>query len=160
MRETRTQHRFTHDTFNQQISVFNENLKGKTINRALINQLAISDDPKDRAALQAIRYIVNYFEFLSVCILSGNFDQEIIRKTMRGNPWQNGSSAFVSKLKGPDFACLCRKVELLAFIISNGLYRFFVAHALGSGLQRFQSSVESRAIAGSSQQFDPYIAVG
>lgn len=78
-------HRFTHDTFVQQISIFNEHLKGPRVDTTLVNKVAVSDDPKDRAALQAIRYILNYFEFLSVGILSGNFDEEIIRKTMRGN---------------------------------------------------------------------------
>jgi hypothetical protein len=78
-------HRFTHDTFNQNVRTINDHLRGQRIDSALMDRLAISSDEKDRDALQAVRYIVNYFEFLSVCILSGNFDEEIIRKVMRGN---------------------------------------------------------------------------
>lgn len=78
-------HRFTHDTFNQKLATINEHLQGKTINSELIDELATSGCDKDREALQAVRYILNYFEFLSVCILTGNFDEDIVRKTMRGN---------------------------------------------------------------------------
>ena len=37
------------------------------------------------AALQAMRYILNWFEFISVGVLLGDLDLEIVTKTIRSN---------------------------------------------------------------------------
>jgi hypothetical protein len=42
-----------------------------------------SDEERDAA--QAVKFILNYFEFISMGVLKGDLDIEVIRRTLRGN---------------------------------------------------------------------------
>lgn len=91
-RNARVQHtinfvatRFTQPAFNENIGRFTAAFRGKTVDKALYDQLEKSSVQEDKEKLQAIKYMVNYFEFVSVGVLLGDLDEEIVRKTLRGN---------------------------------------------------------------------------
>jgi len=90
-RNTRSKHtldivaaRFAQPAFNHAFAEFNKVFDGR-IDAALVNRFATSGNMAEREGVQALRYLVNYFEFISVGILSGEFDERIIAKTLRGN---------------------------------------------------------------------------
>ncbi len=91
-RNARVQHtinfisnRFSNDTFSKNAALFNEHLNGKLINMELVTKLSTSDNQTDIDTLQALRYLVNYFEFIAVGVLCGDLDVRIVRKALRGN---------------------------------------------------------------------------
>lgn len=91
-RNARVQHtinfvsnRFTNETFSKNSAAFAERFTGKTITSELVAEMSISEDEKDVLAIQALRYFLNYFEFVSVGIICGDLDEEIMRRSLRGN---------------------------------------------------------------------------
>lgn len=91
-RNARVQHtinfvtnRFTNDIFSRQTAIFNEHFAGQVITTALISKMATSEDDAQKDAVQAARYLMNYFEFIAVGVLSGDLDEAIVRRTLRGN---------------------------------------------------------------------------
>jgi len=91
-RNARVQHtinfvsnRFTNETFSKNAAAFADRFTGKTINTELVTTMSTSSDEKDILAVQALRYFVNYFEFVSVGIICGDLDEEIVRRSLRGN---------------------------------------------------------------------------
>ncbi|RDE07317.1 DUF4760 domain-containing protein [Sphingomonas aracearum] len=91
-RNARVQHtinfvanRFTNETFSRNAAAFADRLTGRRIDAALVAQLSTSADEKDVLAVQALRYFVNYFEFVSVGIICGDLDEGIIQRSLRGN---------------------------------------------------------------------------
>lgn len=77
--------RFSKSEFSTHASRFNAAFTGKYIDTVLITKMATSDDEKDRQAVQALRYLLNFFEYISVGVILGELDETIIRKTLRGN---------------------------------------------------------------------------
>jgi hypothetical protein len=77
--------RFAQPAFGQALSDFNAGFLGRRIDTALVARFAGSDEPRERAAVQGLRYLVNYFEFISVGVLMGELDDRIVRRTLRGN---------------------------------------------------------------------------
>ncbi len=91
-RNARVQHtltfvasRYSNDTFSKNAALFNDNLRGRRVDRALITELMASKDETEILTLQAVRYMVNYFEFIAVGVICGDLDEQIVRKTLRGN---------------------------------------------------------------------------
>jgi hypothetical protein len=91
-RNARVQHtinfianRFSNDIFSKNAALFNEHLAGKLINSELVATLSQSSEKGDIDTLQALRYLVNYFEFIAVGVLCGDLDIRIIRRALRGN---------------------------------------------------------------------------
>ena len=91
-RNARAQHtlnilatRFSNASFGEQTAIFNRYFDGKLINKALIQDLSKSKDKSDTDALQALRHILNWFEFISVGVALGDLDLEIVHKTVRSN---------------------------------------------------------------------------
>lgn len=77
--------RFAQPAFGQALASFNVGFAGKRIDKALIADYSVSKNEQDRDALQGLRYLVNYFEFIAVGVLEGELDDRIVRKTLRGN---------------------------------------------------------------------------
>jgi hypothetical protein len=77
--------RFSKSDFSEKANTFNTFFRGKRINKALIDSLAASTVQDERDALQALRYLLNFFEYVSVGVLNGELDEGIIKKTLRGN---------------------------------------------------------------------------
>jgi len=77
--------RFAQPAFSKAFSDFNEAFVGKAISKALIADYSTSDDSAKKEGVQGLRYLVNYFEFIAVGIISGELDERIIARTLRGN---------------------------------------------------------------------------
>ena len=91
-RNTRSKHtldivaaRFSQPAFSQALADFNAGFVGLKITEALVAEFATSHDPVKINAVRGMRYLVNFFEFISVGIIYGEFDERIIAKTLRGN---------------------------------------------------------------------------
>lgn len=91
-RNARAQHtinflssRFSNSQFNDSIAEFNRSFEGRKIDRSLIKELSISKNEEDKKSLQAFRYVLNWFEFISVGVIVGDLDIEIVRRTIRSN---------------------------------------------------------------------------
>jgi hypothetical protein len=77
--------RFSKSEFSIQTSRFNTGFKGKIITKALVEGMTETGTPDDRDAVQALRYLLNYFEYVSAGVLLGELDEMFIKKTLRGN---------------------------------------------------------------------------
>lgn len=77
--------RYAQTAFTDALRGFNEVFKGVAINEATVAALANDPDPEKRKAVQGLRYLVNYFEFIAVGVLEGEIDEKIVAKTLRGN---------------------------------------------------------------------------
>ncbi|HEX8526548.1 DUF4760 domain-containing protein [Allosphingosinicella sp.] len=77
--------RFSKSDFGANTAKFNVAFKGKRINKALVEEMDESDSDVDKDGVQALRYLLNYFEYVSVGVILGELDETIIRKTLRGN---------------------------------------------------------------------------
>lgn len=91
-RNARAQHtlnflatRFSNSSFSDQAAIFNKAFADHKIDKALISRLATSDDPDDTAALQSLRWLLNWFEFIAVGVILGDLDLTIVTKTVRSN---------------------------------------------------------------------------
>ena len=76
---------FAQSAFSDALRDFNKTLRRKKIDEMLVNSLAASQSDEDRAAVRSLRYLLNYFEFISVGVLDGELDERIVAKTLRGN---------------------------------------------------------------------------
>ncbi|WP_375403748.1 DUF4760 domain-containing protein [uncultured Sphingomonas sp.] len=76
--------RFSQPAFGDALTAFNKVLPGLQIDSALVKRLEASDDEDDRRALQRLRYLLNFCEFISVGVLEGELDERIVAKTLRG----------------------------------------------------------------------------
>lgn len=47
-------------------------------------EVLLSSEEKNREALEAVNYVLNYFEFCAVGIRYGDLDENLMRQTMRG----------------------------------------------------------------------------
>lgn len=91
-RNARAQHtinylaqRFSNSTFSDQAALFNRYFAGKIINLDLIKSISTNESQEAIDALQALRYILNWFEFIAVGVSLGDLDIEIVTKTIRSN---------------------------------------------------------------------------
>lgn len=76
--------RFSQPAFGDALTAFNKVLLGRRIDSALVARLEASGDEDDRRALQGLRYLLNFCEFISVGVLEGELDERIVAKTLRG----------------------------------------------------------------------------
>lgn len=77
--------RYSQPAFSDALRHFNRAFKDRRVNTAMVEQLASSKDTSDQSAVQGLRCLLNYFEFISVGILQGELDERIVAKTLRGN---------------------------------------------------------------------------
>jgi hypothetical protein len=77
--------RFAQTAFTDALRGFNKYLRMRLINRSFVDQFAMSADDNERLAIQGLRYLLNYFEFISVGVLEGELDERIVDRTLRGN---------------------------------------------------------------------------
>lgn len=77
--------RFAQTAFTDALRAFNKHLRMRLINRSLANQFTISINDEEIFAIQGLRYLLNYFEFISVGVLEGELDERIVDRTLRGN---------------------------------------------------------------------------
>lgn len=77
--------RYSQPAFSEALKNFNAKFKGVRISEQLVTQMSSSTDLDDLNAVQSLRYLLNYFEFLAVGILHGELDERIVARTMRGN---------------------------------------------------------------------------
>lgn len=76
--------RYAQPAFGEALTAFNKVLLGRRIDSTLVARLQASDDDDDRRALQGLRYLLNFCEFIAVGVLEGELDARIIGKTLRG----------------------------------------------------------------------------
>lgn len=71
------------------------------VTKAEIDRLVRSTDPKDHDPVQALRYILNYFEFISAGVERGDLDLELIEKNLKGNMsfYYDKCSPYIASLK-------------------------------------------------------------
>jgi hypothetical protein len=92
-RNSRIQHtvnlvatRFTQTNFTVHVDRFSRHFAtGPAVTRERMEALHQSKDEEDFLAGQSVKYMLNYFEFISIGVLSGDLDQNIVRKALRGN---------------------------------------------------------------------------
>lgn len=94
-RNARVQHtinliatRFSQPAFVKHLSIFNDAFgdhKRTLVTTAIVERLSASGTESDRELLQSIKYILNYFEFISSGIIRGDLDYEIVRSNLRSN---------------------------------------------------------------------------
>lgn len=78
--------RFAQPAFSEAMTAFNQLRKEYgQITPALVNRLSLTGRPEDGKALQGLRYLLNYFEFIAVGISEGELDERIVARTLRGN---------------------------------------------------------------------------
>ncbi|MCP3734507.1 DUF4760 domain-containing protein [Sphingomonas sp. RP10(2022)] len=78
--------RFAQPAFNDALTAFNTiRREHHHVTSALVDHLAASPDENDRKALQGLRYLLNYFEFIAVGVTEGELDERIVAQTLRGN---------------------------------------------------------------------------
>ena len=76
--------RFSQPAFGDALTAFNKTLINKQIDTAVVERLERSGDEDDRRALQGLRYLLNFSEFIAVGVLEGELDQRIVSKTLQG----------------------------------------------------------------------------
>ncbi|MEN5362550.1 DUF4760 domain-containing protein [Brevundimonas intermedia] len=94
-RNARVQHtinlistRFSQPAFVKHISIFNDAFgdhKRTLVTTSIVERLSVSRNDDDRELLQSIKYILNYFEFISSGIIRGDLDFDIVRSNLRSN---------------------------------------------------------------------------
>jgi hypothetical protein len=77
--------RYAQAAFGDALAAFNRELKDKRIDSATLRQMERSGKVEERTAVQGLRYLLNYYEFISVGVLKGELDAAIVEKTLRGN---------------------------------------------------------------------------
>jgi len=78
--------RFSQPAFNDALTAFNTLRRDQgRITSALVDRLAVSASEDDRKALQGLKYLLNYFEFIAVGVTEGELDERIVAQTLRGN---------------------------------------------------------------------------
>jgi len=80
--------RFTQATFVSAYSAFHQKfgfLQTPQVTKADVDALDGSADLQDKACGQAVRFILNYYEFIAFGVRSGDLDIRVIAKTLRSN---------------------------------------------------------------------------
>lgn len=78
--------RFAQPAFNDALTAFNTIKRNHgRVTSSLVDRFAVSADEDERKALQGLRYLLNYFEFIAVGVTEGELDERIVAKTLRGN---------------------------------------------------------------------------
>lgn len=77
--------RYAQAAFGDALAAFNRELKDRRIDSAALRGMEQSGKPDELAAVQGLRYLLNYYEFISVGVLKGELDAAIVEKTLRGN---------------------------------------------------------------------------
>lgn len=76
--------RYAQPAFGEALTAFNKILLNRRIDSALVGRLERSESDDDRKALQGLRYLLNFSEFIAVGVLEGELDERIIAKTLQG----------------------------------------------------------------------------
>lgn len=76
--------RYAQPAFGDALAAFTKVLLNRRIDGELVGALERSTDEDERAAVQGLRYMLNYFEFIAVGVLEGELDERIVAKTLRG----------------------------------------------------------------------------
>lgn len=76
--------RYAQPAFGEALAAFNKVLLRRRIDATVIAALEQSADQDERRAVQGLRYLLNYFEFISVGVLEGELDERIVARTLRG----------------------------------------------------------------------------
>jgi len=72
--------------YQQQAKVINQTFfaPGMPLNDPVPLEFLLDPDEPNRNALEAVNYVLNYFEFCAVGIKHGDLDENLMRQTMRG----------------------------------------------------------------------------
>lgn len=87
------QTRYVSDQFSKQRRIFIEHFEGNDaaiavgsqVHRAVFEDYLHSNDPKKFEAVEAMRFILNYYEYLAYAMKAGEMDEDTIYMLQRGN---------------------------------------------------------------------------
>lgn len=91
-RNARAQHtinilssRYSNTLYSDAAATFNSAFKDSPVTSDMVKRLVASSEQADKEALQAVRYLLNWFEFVSAGVLLGDLDLTIVERTVRSN---------------------------------------------------------------------------
>lgn len=64
---------------------FNKAFKDSPVTSGMVKRLVASSEEADKESVQAVRYLLNWFEFASARVLLGDLDITIVERTVRSN---------------------------------------------------------------------------
>lgn len=79
--------RFSHAPFGEALHRFHKRFGyglDQKVTKSEIDSLRKSEDDEDRKVAASVSYLLNYYELLSIGVISGDLDQSIIEKNVRG----------------------------------------------------------------------------
>lgn len=93
--------RFSQPAFGEALTAFLRVFRYRRIDAATIQQCDASGTDDERKAVQGLRYLLNYAEFIAVGIIEGELDDRIVARTLRGtlNGIYDRSSTYIRELQ-------------------------------------------------------------
>ncbi|MFT8679103.1 DUF4760 domain-containing protein [Gluconacetobacter sp.] len=80
--------RFSNAEFSKHLAKINQKFGNEAhpiITMSCIETAQASPDEKDRESVQSVKYILNYFEFIAICVFSGEINYDFVKSSLRGN---------------------------------------------------------------------------
>lgn len=93
--------RYSQPAFSEALTAFVNRFGTGAVDHQLVTKLEASADDEDRRAVQGLRYLLNYCEFIAVGVLEGELDERIVAKTLRGtiNTVHDRSQRYIAHLQ-------------------------------------------------------------